>query len=332
MKLKAARLFAAVICGAVLWVVAQAQSREHAEWDNGVTERWWVDLSVFAKPELDAAIERWGLIAEGNRAARSHEWAGGYFTGGETHGTYLRWSPEAGFVMAHVDKCAAMLTGLSYGRVVASQGSVEFVFEYRKSSGAHGHAESHASPAPPVVKFVPVRWSHDQYLVREDEAAEFGDYAAGLGKYNTEFAWVDGVAFFARSTSEAKSNYEELPQVPPGYERFIKKPIDARVSAVGAPRLKRQRTGDSLQYEKHIPVSLDIGSLGGVKPGMFFHVLSSDQGETLKVVRVGRHSSEGVIVRWADENKQEYQRYPKIRVGWRVSTSPHKKFSANGET
>jgi hypothetical protein len=318
------------ICLVILcFATSFAQSQNYAEWDNGVTERWWVDLNDFSKQELDTAIDRWLRIETDNRNVKSHDWAGGFFIGSDTHGTYMRWSQPSGFIMAHVDKCAARLMGLSYGKVIISPTSVDFVFEYHKSSGSHGHTKSH-EPAPTITKFIPIKWSNEQYLVPENEMAEFGDYVAGFGKYNQEFAWVDGIEFFARGLSEAKSNYEELPQVPPGYERFIKKPIDAEIKMVGVPRLRRLRGYDgSWEYERHTPVSINVGILNGVKRGMLFRVLSSDQGESVKIIRVGNYTSAGIIVRWVDENKQEYERYPKIQAGWRLSTSPHKYISSN---
>jgi hypothetical protein len=319
--------FSVILC---VHTSSSAQSQNYAEWENGVTERWWVDLAEFPKQELDNAIEQWRRIGVDNQNAKSHEWAGGYFTGSNTHGTYLRWSQQSGFILAQVDKCAATLMGLSYGKVVTSPTSVEFIFEYHKSSGSHGHTKSH-TPAPTAIKFITIKWSNDQYLVQENEMTEFGNYVAGLGKYNQEYAWLDGTDYFARSISEAKSNYDELPQVPSEYVRFIKKPIDAEITAVGAPGLRRLRDYDGpLQYEGYTPVTMNVGSLNGVKKGMLFRVLSSDQGESVKIVRVGKYSSEGVIVRWLDENKQEYERYPPIKVGWRLSTSAHKYFSGEG--
>lgn len=320
-----------LICFVTLcFATTLAQSQNHAEWNNGVTERWWVDLDVFPRQDLDTAVNRWRSIDADNENANSHKWAGSYFMGSDTHGTYMRWSQRTGFVMAHVDKCAATLTGLSYGRVIASPTSLEFVFEYQKISSSHGHTKSH-NLTPTAIKFVPIKWSHDQYLVRKDEMAEFGNYVAGLGKYNQEFAWVEGAEFFVRNISRIKSNYDELPQAPLGYERFIRKPIDAEIRAVGEPKLKRVRGYDGAWgYESHSRVSINVGKLNGVRRGMFFRVLSSDEGESVRIVRVGKHSSEGVIIRWVDESKQELERYSKIQRGWRVSTSPHKYVSSVG--
>ena len=115
---------------AIIWSVllgfspSLAQPQKFAEWDNGVTERWWVELTEFPRQELDTAIERWNRIEADNKNGNSHEWAGAFFNGDETHGAYLRWSRQTGFIIAHVDKCAARLTGLSYGKIEISPASV----------------------------------------------------------------------------------------------------------------------------------------------------------------------------------------------------------------
>jgi hypothetical protein len=302
-----------------------AQSQNYTfQWNNGVTESWWVDLNAITRPELDAGIERWRLIQAENDNSRSHQWAGDYFSGSDTHGTYMRWSPQAGFVLAHVDKCAASLMGLSYGTVRISPTSVEFIFEYQRSLRSHGHGQAH-TPTLSIIKFVPIRWDNIQYLVREDEMADFGDYVGGFGRYNQEYGLLDYIPFFSRSIGEGENNYEGLPQVPPGYERFIRRPIDAVITAVGRPRLRRSSDAvGTWHYWQHTPVSVNVGSANGVERGMFFRVLSSDQGETVKIVQVGRRSSTGVIIRWVDENRRVMGRYPRIRVGWLLTTSIHR--------
>ena len=100
----------------------------------------------------------------------------------------------------------------------------------------HGHAMQAAT------RFLPVSWRGNSYLVPEDDIADFGDYVAGLGRYN-EWAgnYIEFAEFFTRfdkevpsveetsiDSSEPNDLLKDQPVVPPGYERFIKKPIDAR--------------------------------------------------------------------------------------------------------
>jgi hypothetical protein len=314
-------------CLASLATAATAQSQAYGEWHNGVTERWWFDPGEFTRAEVDVAVERWTLIEADSPTSNAHQWAGSYSIGTDTHGSYMRWSPEIGFIIASVDKCAARLIGIAYGRVIVSPTSVQFVYEYSKSASSHDHAHI-PSLAPQAIKFIPVRWRGVHYLVDEEEMAGFSDYVAGLGEYNVEYILADGPSgFFLRFTDEEKGPVEELWHVPIGYERFVKRPVNAMVTSVGASVVKHIRNDDgSSQYERHIPVTVNVGSVKGVKPGMFFHPFKPAVYESVKITRVGRESSKGIIVRMLDDNQREGEGSRPVRVGWRLSTSPHKYF------
>ncbi|HEY0077929.1 MAG TPA: hypothetical protein VGB73_04725, partial [Pyrinomonadaceae bacterium] len=192
---------------------------------------------------------------------------------------------------------------------------------------SHGHAHS-LSPAPTTIKFIPVRWRDVHYLIKEEEMASFSDYVAGLGEYNIEYIFADGPSeFFLRFTDEEKGPVEELPRVPAGYERFVKQPVDEVLTSVGASVVKRVRNDDgSWQYEKHIPVTVNVGSVKGAKRGMFFHPFKPAVYEAVKITRVGRESSRGIIVRMLDDNQGEGEGSRPVHAGWRLSTSPHKYF------
>ena len=73
-------------------------------------------------------------------------------------------------------------------------------------------------------------------------------------------------------------------------------------------------------------MTLNVGSAKGVKPGMFFHPYRPAVYEAVKLTRAGRDSSRSVIVRMLDENQRESEGSRPARVGWRLSTSPHKYF------
>ncbi len=312
------------ICLLVLLIATSVagQSKETTVWDNGITERWWVYLDDFLKPDLDSAIERWNLIEKENEAAASSGWAGGYFNGGDTHGTYMRWSLQTGFVMAHVNKCEARLTGITFGSVKTSGGLIEFIVEYHNTVRSHGHGKTRKS-GPSHIKLIPIQWSTSQFLVEEGQMPQFGDYIAGLGEYNQEFMW-EWTEFFGRGSREASTDYSHPPQVPPGYERFIKMPIDGELTAVGTPKLGRFRDGIGQVHKvMRTPVSLNVGRLNGVKRGMYFHVISPDVYERVKVLRVGRRTSRGVVERGVDENEQEHPQDSQISVGWKLSTRPY---------
>src|SRR5689334_621776 len=85
---------------------ARAQLDEDGRWVNGVTESWWLGDGI-AETDAAAAAARWKEIGDELARDGAEGSAGDYFVGGETAGTYMRWSPRAGFVIAAVNKCEA---------------------------------------------------------------------------------------------------------------------------------------------------------------------------------------------------------------------------------
>ncbi|HET6891555.1 MAG TPA: hypothetical protein VFH31_10665 [Pyrinomonadaceae bacterium] len=155
---------------------SSAQLDQWAYWDNGVSESWWFSSADFGKEEAVTAVKLWQRIGEEIKEQQSDELGGDYFRGGETHGTFLRWSNKTGFVMAHVDKCQAKVMGLSYGRAEGSSTKIEFFPEFSKSHKSnHSHSQSSDLNR---LRFVPVNWRGSIMLVAEHEMADFGDFVA----------------------------------------------------------------------------------------------------------------------------------------------------------
>ncbi len=308
---------------------ASAQSQDIAFWENGITERWWVSLKDISESDLDRATELWAQIQKENERGDTHPWAGGYSDGGETHGSYMRWSPEAGFVIANINKCEAKLMGLSFGSVKIAGPLIEFVIDYQFFR-SHGHRRSHR-PGHTRIRFVPIQWSHTQFLVEEKEMARFGDYVAGLGEFNGEYMWL-ATTFFSRKSSEIEDDHSNIPQAPEQYQRFIRAPIDARIIQVGTPRLKRYR--DSIgqwHLERLTPVTVNVGRVDGVRTGLALRVLVPDLFESVKITRVGSRTSLGVIERGVDEEQEPDSEDVPISVGWQLTTSPHKRSTVGSQ-
>lgn len=331
-------LFSAVLLASLCLVaqVSPVQAQEfdqYGRWVNGFTEPWMIESDHYTQDEIKLVIMRWQRIGD---SAKNDEWHGQYHAGSDTHGTYVRWSPEAGYVMLAVNKCEARVMNLDYGKVEFSQGLVRFISgraakEMPKADHDHSHAR-----LPEISRLIPVKWRGSRYLVREDELAEFGDRAAGLGKYN------DGLAeqleelqyseFFGKSYKERREVSEELPIVPAGYERWVKSPVEASVTAVSAKRIKRLTFEDgSFGYEAVRTLSLDAGSLKGVKRGMTLRPIESEEDTAVEITRVNKHSSTGILIRRLDDNlnetytnleTQQVQALPEVKVGWRLTTSP----------
>jgi hypothetical protein len=319
---------------------ASAQLDQWGFWENGVTEHWWLSSSDFTAGDATTAVARWEKIGAIKEA---RAWAGDYFRGGDTHGTYLRWSPSAGFVIAHVNKCEARVMGLVYGRVEETPTVVQFFPELdKKSAGAHGHHGGAQSPAAAaaraVLRFVPVEWRGERLLVAEGEMEDFGDYVAGLGQYNGPNAPLfPGYAyFFSRSGEGAEAGGGPPPVVPPGYERFIRKPIEARVTSVGRRELKSdynvwgEDTSQTWARASVTRVTINAGTEQGVKERMVFRVTRPAEGDTVFILRAGPRTSEAVVVRGVDERDAETfydsesepeKRHSKVARGWRLTTS-----------
>lgn len=328
----------------VLAQAAQAQFDQYGRWENGITEPWFV--SDFTKEEINAVQTLWQAIEAENRKQSTHEWAGDYFVGSEVHGTYLRWSPQSGFIIANVDKCQARLMGLTYGKVMASPTLIRFLPEFSKTASmSHGHSQSHAK-TPAELRFLPVKGRGDHFLVADDQIREFGNYVAGLGNYNDPNRFLlDAIEFFTKSrkvvlsepvTSETNeaARVDESPFVlPPGYERYLKKPIDAQITEIGPGY--RKRTENQWWDDSIIRVKINAGSAHGVQRRMSFKVIDSKgfggSDEAVEVTHVGLRSSQGRIVRTirkrpcvkidATDDCKEIE-YQTLKVGQRITTNP----------
>lgn len=314
-------------------VPSSAQLDQWGYWENGVTESWWLSSKDFAKEDAVNAAALWKRIGETLPAAGAGEWAGDYFLGSDTHGTYIRWSPEGGFVVAGVNKCEARIVRLTYGKVNVSPNVIHFLPDFRKTAASHGHAHR-AADSPAAVRFVPVEWRGERMLIAEEEMSSFGDFVAGLGKYNFMLLSAPYLfheseiasQFYTRlraaevspggegqgqeqapdeaeaSAAAADGGEAGPPVVPPGYEQFLKKPVRATITAVGGRRVRRKlRFEDKFsevfyEHASLTDVTIDAGTAQGLKPGMFLLVREPDEGERVRIVRAGKRSSTGYVI------------------------------------
>ena len=297
---------------------AQEDHDQYGRWINGITEPWTFDGSSYTKEEAAAFQQRWKAIEAQRSTVAANEWAGDYVRG-DLHKTYLRWSPEGGFVYAYVFTCSTGVLGINYGRVDASPAAVRLYPELSKStSRPHGSHGGHAAYNLPK-KYLPVKWGEQHYLVAENRVAAFYRFAAGLGEYQTH----SGEDFFAKTDDYAKEP-EGMPVFPPGYERFVRKPIEAKIISVGPKRLRRVPTMDKYYfYDSVTDVKISAGTADGLYKGMTMYVVGSKFSEKVEITKVGRHSAWGIITRLVDDNNVEkdwdhdtrqWQDYPEISV------------------
>jgi hypothetical protein len=317
-----------------------AQLDEYGRWVNGVSEPWSFPDS-FSKEEIRAAQTQWTSIGSDNGISTKKAWEGNYLLGGETHGSYLRWSQQNGFVLIHVDKCAAQVMGFSYGRVVFKPNMIELIPDKTTSRKGDAHQAHDAHQAGQPLRFLPVMWRGNRHLVPEKEIAHFGDYVAGLGDYNNWIGTaIESVDFFAQIDQESgrtadraatSSNSQSLldqPQVPAGFEQFMKKPIRITVIAVGKD-WRRPDTENPWWDHLIVPLTINAGQSRGIIPGMKFRIADSD--EVIEATSVGSHRSQAMIVRnarknpcvkFSDDDDCTGMDYKPIPVGIKASTSP----------
>jgi hypothetical protein len=322
-----------LICMSACAALCAAQTDAYGRWENGITEAWWFDATDFPAEHIGEAQARWHAIGAQSGGAKNGGWHGDYSSGGDTHGTYMRWSPQAGYVLMHINKCEARVMGFSYGAAGAAGALVEFKTEISQSSShSHGHAHT---PTPVKLRFLPVTWRGVRYLVGEHEIEDFFDYVAGLGKFNrglSGFMIIDSPGFFYQITGQAAAQDKGSPVVPPGYERFIKKPIEAEITSVGTGHRRVDRENEWWDNFV-IPVTVSVGRAHGVKRKMSLRVDGLEgfggMGEIVEIKQVGLRSSGGVVVRtvrkipcvkFSDTDDCEEAEYQPLKVGLRLTT------------
>jgi hypothetical protein len=265
-----------------------SQFEQDGRWINGVSESWFFEAE-HPREEILAMQFKWAAIGNELQQPSQHRWQGGYFEGSDTHGDYLRWSPKSGFVWLKVDKCRATVMSFSYGEVVAGPTSVQLITG-KTIIGSGNHRHSTFS----TVRFLPVIWSKTLWLVPELEMASFGDYVAGVGRYNEWLLYGEfGPMFLSKAFSDNETfPVSKEPIVPHGYERYIKTPIAATVVVVG--RAYVQRSDDESWDDLITPVTVKL-SRTGAKAKLKFRLLDSD--EVIELIKVRGRTASGIIVR-----------------------------------
>lgn len=174
------------------------------------------------------------------------------------------------------------------------------------------------------------------------------DFYGGFGEYNgyPRNMTCEGCSPYARKvrseiSTKIPENYRFI--LPPKYIKSLRKPIEARITYLGKPRIERGTRYVNLVGREDrasiTPVMINAGRSKGVTKGLMF--LIGDETyehsyQVLKVTRVGLRSSEGIVLRSADKRGRElypgsawdkkantpfYKPFPPLKKGMRVSTS-----------
>ena len=299
-----ATAFAIVVILGYSGIEANAQTieskfDEHGRWINGISEPWWIRNEVVSEDEAAKARLRWEAIGAENENAEN-EWAGDYQIG-DLHGAYLRLSATGSFVLMSVYSCDASVTDVDYGRASVTPDLVE-IFSERpatKHTGSHSHGYRVAAK-----RFVPVKWDTQYFLVPEKAIARFAEELVGIERSTYGSGEGEFVEYFWRSKNRSRP-VSGLPVFPTGYQRYMRKPVDAEIVKVGARRIVKYRAGDGSSYfESQTVVTISAGRKDGVKRHMTLYFTSPGR-ESLEVDYVGTTRSSGVVTRDLDKNMRE---------------------------
>lgn len=326
---KQRRILSLLFCLTICAVSAQAQYDHYGRWENGVSEPWFMESESYSKEDAATARARWAAIEADIKGGTGGEWSGDYFLGGSTHGSYLRWSQQSGFVLLHVDKCAAHVMDFSYGKVAVTDRFITLLPE-RMPKKSSSHGDSHKMS----TRYLRVIWRSAHYLVDETEVASFGDYVAGLGRYNEGLGtlFFEELDFFRKLNDGDEGSVDELPRVPQGYEGFLKRAVDARITGVGSGTAKPD-ADNPWWDELIIPVTISAGRAQGVKPQMRLRIMGLERDEMVEIRSVGQRSSKGVVIRsirkrpcvkFSETDDCGEVDYDTLRIGLEVTTNPVK--------
>ena len=292
-----------------------AQLNEEGRWKS---DSYYVPVELnynsYSKSDFANALTKLENL-KSEDSSLGDEWAGSYSPvySGEVNVEDLKLSAKIGFVYLNFYTCLPELRSLDYGSVSVTPNYILLTSHSSKLNGQ-------------VKKYLPVKWGERRYLVPESEVAKFYQFVAGYGWKQDEYVVFD---FFLKD-DDVEKPITGMPVFPRGYERFVKKPIEATITQVLRREVKTEQSYDgSPAYESHTFVRLNVGTANGVKRGMTFNVVESEDYEKVELLQIGRNSSTGVLIRSLDENKQEtfknwqtneVKPYPSVAVGWKVST------------
>lgn len=285
MKTQFPRLIVTAVFAAFLCLPARSQVDENGRWHSNIFGPVYVSFTKFSKDEFRSALDTLTAIQS---EETTDEWSGLYSArGSEVNRMMFDWGPKSGFVFFNVYTCTPELKTVQSGTV-----------DFRSNRLTVRPLGAVSNEKPPA--YLAVKWGERHYLVLEDRVREFYRFVAGYGWSDDEYVFFD----FFEKVGDGTNPISGMPVFPAGYERFVKRPIDATVTRV-IRRVVREEDGggNGSSRTSFTYVALDKGSRHGLRIGMTMFGIE-DQ-ENLKIVKVGPRQSTGLIERDVDENGDE---------------------------
>lgn len=251
----------------------------------------------FTDAAAKAAKDRLAKIEAEIKSIPAHPWAGAYLAGdGLGVNTYLTLAPKSGYVFEW-HGCLG-LYDRNYGPIQVTNNTVTLSFNFQnKRKGFEGIAP----------KLVQIQWGARSYLVPADDIIGFCNRVNQGWEPRTSHG-----GFYLLRQGDEKLNMTDLPNVPAEYRAYLlHQPIEAKIIAVG--KYTTRPSIASWKF-KDTPVTLDAGSIEGLKTGMELVITDENaHARDVKITKVAHHSSEGIVT---DIGEDE----PSPQIGWRVST------------
>jgi hypothetical protein len=301
--------------------LALAQHQVAEQWEDRTAfgSPLELDYTLYSREQVTTAKAKWKELGQILKKPKAYRWAGEYGLDGEPFWTYLRWSPQAGFVMLGVYTCHSQLKGLSYGRVIVERGYIQFIPDGSLEINPDRERPTYKLP----TKYVPVTWGKSSLLAGEKTLAAFCRDAAGLQEDDSDKEQNYAV-FFIKRGDEIKPR-GGTPNVPAKYRHLIQRPINAKIIAIGETKLIQ--TDNPWWNDRVTSVVINAGEAVGIKKGMWLGIRDSSRREAVEVTEVDERTAQGVIVRTVRKPGVKFEAgrksdpvYPQIKVGWRLST------------
>lgn len=312
---------------------AQDDDLSWVRWENNIGKARWLNWHL-GKVNSDKLKSKWNEVGIDIEKS-SNEFAGAYFKYGWMSGYFLRWSPEKGFVYVNYFDVEHPCY-FNYGKVSVDGYEVRFSSEF----------ESDNLCPSSISKAMPKTWIPaigGKYLIPKTEARSFGYYYGGFGAFNDLHRQLKDYEPFAHRWMK---NYEPQEDfiLPTNFENFVKEPINGKIIFVGKSRLKQLKKYEpplfpmmySSNYYTSTKVKINVGKKHNVTKGLEFILMKSGgfDSQTLKVTKVKKKTSEGVVLRFVDKNMKEvYSKYDykknetvaknfkPIQIGEKITTS-----------
>ncbi|HLM61969.1 MAG TPA: hypothetical protein VK308_14280 [Pyrinomonadaceae bacterium] len=247
---------------------------ENKRWYNNFTEHWFYFHDI-PEEDIRSSIIYWEQIGEDLKTSVNRG-EGTYGNGGETHGSYFRWSEKSGFIWLTVNKCIGGPMKITRGRVSVTPISVKFIPE--RTVGDSSHHGKHVAEQK-EIEFLFVKWREADFLIQPGMLSNFADYTAGLN--NATSGIYDEGRYFSKVSQKHVGSANELPIFPAGYEKYVKKPFKATIISIGKSyrRTKpKEVDGDGKAVEQNYDdlvteVKIDIGKPSGIASDTFIRFL-----------------------------------------------------------